>query len=223
MRANGLCFVALSIVMLPGFKSSSLAQESTVREPAPAQWVPFVAQIVEESRTDYGRLTVTGAYVRNRDGSSFRRITAHFTGSLPLVGVTDQGILYLRPQHVTYHIDFQRKSVTRQIDDVAKHPELGPDPMTRDEFDKQHTIDDFLGKQVISGVECEGYRIHHSRKKKKNDPEAWFAPSLNFLVIKSQRRTSEGFDVVGLIDDLQPGKEPDPAFFRLPEGFKLVK
>jgi hypothetical protein len=212
--------ITLLVLLLAGGSGVSLGQESVPREPAPTQWVPFVAEKVEESRTDYGRLTVAGAYVRNKDGSEYRRRTAHSTGPLPLVGATDEGILYVRPQNVTYEIDFRRKIVIRH---VAKHPDLGPEPITRDEFDKQRVTDDFLGKQVISGVECEGYRIHHGGKKKKNDPEAWFAPSLSFLVVKSQRRTSEGFDVVASIDNLEPGKEPDPAFFRLSEGFKLVK
>jgi hypothetical protein len=81
----------------------------------------------------------------------------------------------------------------------------------------------FIGTQIVSGVECIGHKIADPRHKGKYRAEEWYAPSLNFLGVRYRGPLPNGGEVTTLFKDLEPGKEPDPSFSRLPEGFKRVK
>ena len=196
------------------------------RPPAPAQWVPFVAQATAEQLVpgpgSTYKIRSAGIYARNSTGSTYRRVVASDHSPLPLIGATNVAYLFDRPSHFTYIIDFTRRSVTREIVDASKNTEYGPTPLLRTAFDQHHAADVFLGVHVISGVECEGYRILNPRKKGKYLGEAWYAPSLNFLIVKSEGQAPDGGQVTKLLDDIHPSEEPDPKYFRLPEGFKIV-
>jgi len=72
-------------------------------------------------------------------------------------------------------------------------------------------------------VECEGYAIDDSRHKGEYVSEAWYAPSLNYLVIEGKSRLQDGREVTTRVEEIQAGKEPNPKYFRLPERFKMIK
>jgi len=95
--------------------------------------------------------------------------------------------------------------------------------LSRADFERLHASDLYLGNQTVSGVECEGFKIADPRRKGKYRGESWFAPSLNFLLIRATTRLADGGEGTTLVKDLEPGKEPDPSLFRLPEDFKLEK
>jgi hypothetical protein len=120
-----------------------------------------------------------------------------------------------------YLLDFTRKTAREQ--DVPDTAQFGVDPMSPENFRKQHADDKVLGKATISGVECEGYGIHDPRHKGKYLSEVWYAPSLNYLVMKARARPTADQGQVSFVSDLQAGEEPDPSYFRLPAGFKVVR
>jgi hypothetical protein len=140
---------------------------------------------------------------------------------LPLLGAVEVAILHDRPNHTSYIIDFAKKTIQRRMDPTG-NPDFAAEPTSRAGFEKEHAADLHLGKQVLSGVECEGYKIADPRHKGKYNGEAWYAPSLNFLTIRYFGRLAEGGKISFLVKDLEVGKEPDPSFFHLPEGFKQV-
>jgi hypothetical protein len=142
--------------------------------------------------------------------------------ALPLAGALDTAFLHDRPRHIGYVIDFMNKTI-RQESDPPGNPDFAVEPILRADFDTRHAADLSLGKQMVSGVECEGYKLADPRHKGKYRGEAWFAPSVDFLMVRYSARLPDGGTTTTLVKDLEPGKEPDPSLFRLPEGFKLVK
>jgi hypothetical protein len=167
---------------------------------------------------------VSGVYVRDSRGSWFRRGTVSSKrAGLPVVGLTDTAFLYDRINRKLYLLDFTSKTIRVQNVGASGQPEFGDQPMSPQAFEQYHSQDKFLGKQMISGVECEGYAIHDSRYKGKYVREVWCAPSLNYLVIESKSRFQGAQEVTTLVEELQAGKEPDPQYFRFPDGFKIAK
>jgi hypothetical protein len=138
-------------------------------------------------------------------------------GGLPISGYTDTAFLCDRVNHKAYFLDFTRKTI--KPTQVSGRDE----PLSPRNFELQRSPDKFLGKQVISGVECLGYAIRDSRHKGKYVSEVWYAPSLNYLVVESKSRNLVGQKVVTRVEEIQVGEEPDPQYFRLPEGFKMIK
>ena len=214
-----------------GTAYSAFAQQSApAQESAHQQWIPFVAKVVEQHQIQVGQREnvtvprIVGVYARNSLGLTYRLFSA--ASCLPLAASgADFATLYDPDKGVTYVIDFRHKTATRVALTVAGLWEVGPHPTSREVFEQKHTEDLPLGKQVISGVECEGYGIHDpkSKKKKKFTGEAWYAPALNFVAVKTEGRTPDGGTVSTVLEDVRVGEEPEPGLFRIPEGFKLVQ
>jgi hypothetical protein len=159
---------------------------------------------------------IAGIYVRDKEGSWYRRGTAR-SSRLPIIGATNTALLCDRVNHKAYLLDFARKTIKPlQVSD-------SDEPLSPRTFQFQRSLDKFLGKQIVSGVECEGYAIHDPRHKGKYLSEVWYAPSLNYLAIETKSRPQGDQRVTTRVEEIQVGKEPDPQYFRLPDGFKMTK
>jgi len=185
----------------------------------PAEWVPFVAKWVSttEYQAVWGTYTVvtSGVFVRDKHGSWLRRETVDSNRLLDS-DLPDTAWLCDRVHHEEYELDFRHKTFTPV--GVSERDR----PLSLRDFAFQHSLDKFLGEKVISGVECEGYAIHESRHKSKYVTEDWYAPSLNYLLVERKSHRETGQKVTTLVEDIQVS-EPDPRYFLLPQGFKLVK
>ena len=95
--------------------------------------------------------------------------------------------------------------------------------MSREDFNKLRRQDKFLGKKVVSGIECEGYKLHDPQREGKFLGEVWYAPALNFEPVKSEYSLPGGLKTSTVIEDIQVGKEPDPQLFRIPEDFQFLQ
>ncbi len=163
-------------------------------------------------------MQITGVYARNSHGSTYlRRTIKKNTGPLPVVGDTDIAVLLDRPNRLTYIIDFVQKTV-RKVPATGSNSEANPP--SREQFATTHAGEESLGKQVISGVECEGYRAPVP-KFKKHFSETWYAPSLNFIVVKMSGYNVQKDPVESVLENIQLGP-PDPNLFRPPQGFREV-
>jgi hypothetical protein len=214
------------LVVLLTCLGCGLAASSRAEEPTAAQWVPFVAKWVQKYELQALRgpytTVLSGVYVRDKEGSWFRRRTVK-SSRLPIIGYTDTAFLYDRANQKLYLLDFARKTIKPLQVNAKDQPESGGSPMSPQTFEQNRSQDKFLGKRIISGVECEGYAIHDPRRKGKYVSEVWFAPSLNYLAIETKRRVQGDQEVTARVEEIQIGKEPDPQYFRLPEGFKMIK
>lgn len=211
-------YATLVIICLGcGLRASSQPEEPTAKA-----WVPFVAKSVQtyeyEGLQRTGTVSTSGIYVRDKRGSWFRRVTTNSVhGDLHLLEQVDTATLCDRANHRAYFLDFTRKTIKPvQVGDRDQ-------PLSPRDFEFQHSLDKFLGRQIISGVECEGYAIHGSRHEGKYVTEAWYAPSLNYLIVESKSRNQAGQKVATRAEEIQVGKEPDPQYFSLPEGFKRIE
>ena len=119
-------------------------------------------------------------------------------------------------------IDYRLKNVRRTFLDLKGHPELAADPMTWKVFLKSHAQDRPLGRKTVSGIECVDYRIHDPETRLKMYwDEVCFAPSLNFLAIKSNHMSPSQRVVTVQLEKVQIG-EPDPDLFHIPRDFSTV-
>jgi hypothetical protein len=191
---------------------------------APPPWIPLSAKVTEHYLVDLypegtTKTDLTGYFLRDSHGRSYTRMRiTHTAIRVPLRGQTDFGILLDAPSHVIYYIDFVKKTFRKQELNTKVG---GGVPQSREEFDKSRAGEEFLGKQVISGIDCEGYRVPVPHFKKHFN-ETWYAPSLNFLVVKSTVYYSMKQQTETLLEDMQAGPEPEPGLFRLPSGFREV-
>ena len=207
----GITFVAIDVV-------TAVAQE------APHSWIPLSAKLTRRIWVDLpGEGTVTvgweGIYARDSQGRIFNRATLTHPGSpTPVRGSTDTGTIRDLPGHILYMVNYSlRRYYKRKMDPSLDKPE----PQTGDEFDKLHAGETYLGKQVISGVECEGYQVPVP-KYKKHFNETWYAPSLNFLVVRWTGYNPMKQKVETLLQNIQAGTEPDSTLFLVPSGFQEV-
>jgi len=202
--------------------ASGTAAFSQAEKSITAGWVPFVAKWVQtndiESMRGHYTATASGIFVRDKRGSWFRRLTTKSVrGDLPIINYTDAAFLCDRVNRRAYLLDFSSKTITpMQMNDRDQ-------PLSSQDFEFQHSLDKFLGKQIISGVECEGYAIHGSRHNGLYTTEEWYAPSLNYLVVESKVHVHGDQEVEARLEEIQAGKEPDPQYLRLPQGFKMIK
>ena len=186
------------------------------------KWVPFVARFTQQNRANAlggpYKAETSGIFLRDSNGSWYRRMTVSSKdGRLPVIGQTDSALLHDASQQRDYLLDFQRKTIK-----VLGPTTLGQNPASAEEFEKLRADDTFLGKETVSGVECVVYGIHDPRHKGKYGSQAWYAPTLNFLVIKARSRLNDQ-DVTSLVDNIQAGVEPDPKYFEFPADFKTIK
>jgi hypothetical protein len=96
--------------------ASGTAAFSQAEKSITAEWVPFVAKLVRTSETDVMArrytVSISGIYVRDKQGSWYRRSTAKVIhGDLPLVGALDTVYLYERAGDKLYLIDYTRKTI----------------------------------------------------------------------------------------------------------------
>jgi len=189
------------------------------QDPESPAWVPFVANQVEDDRGGLAekRVKIHGISARDKNGST---CTIWLSSDRATALVAN---IYDRPHHVTYVVDFRKKMIMRQ--DEGLTDKLVPDdkPMTREDFNKRHSQDKFLGKKVVSGVECEGYKLHDPQREGKFLGEVWYAPGLNFEPVRSEHSFPDGQKTSTVIQDIQVGKEPDPQLFSIPEDFQFLQ
>jgi hypothetical protein len=195
-------------------------------EPKAAEWVPFVAKSVQKTEIEevggpYA-VTASGVFLRDKHGSWYRRTTVA-SSRLPIRGATDTAFLFDRVNHKYYLLDFTRKAIKGLQVSGSEQVWFRLSPISPQEFGQDRSKDKFLGKKISSGVECEGFAIHDPRHKGKYLAEVWYAPSLNYLAVEARSRAPSGHEVTTQVEEIQVGKEPDPQYFRLPDGFKIMK
>lgn len=139
------------------------------------------------------------------------------------MGGKDSGLLYDRPNHTMYSIDFTRGTVQKQVVDASVLPDFAAAPMSRKVFEALHSEDRYLGKKRLGSLECEGYALRDERRRNKYVAEMWYAPSLAFLAVAAKSHFKGDQDVTTLLEDIQPGKDPDPRFFTVPVDLKAIK
>jgi hypothetical protein len=215
-----------SLVIIAIWTFSVLRYSSILAQNSSTYWTPFDCTLIQDQYIDAPggpyRIKVEGVYARNSQGMSYNRRTASTRSPLPLVGTLDMAFFHDRPNHITYVIDFANRTIKQQSD-PSGNPDFALEPPSRAVFDARHAGDLSLGKQILSGVECEGYKLADPHHNGKYNGEEWFAPSLNFLAVRYEGRPIDGRQISFVIKDLESGREPDPRFFVLPAGFKRVK
>ena len=218
MKHKGLTVLTGSCLLLL-FPVGFFGQE------VPSSWIPFTASVAEQSILDFPatghrKIERTGFYARDGHGNSYQEFEwVRTSTSPPVSGPTVDVTLHDRPNQILYLIDPARKSVRKTRPDAG---DLTIKPPTREEFDQAHKGEKFVGKKVISGIECEGFQTP-ARFSRKYINETWYTPSLNFTVIKATVYVSQYQRSEVLFKDIRIGTEPDPNLFRLPEGFKEVQ
>jgi hypothetical protein len=147
-----------------------------------------------------------GVFMRNVDGSIYSR-------NQPVFGLPPGAQFPARMQDartgIVYVINYAQKTAVPMTElghpsplRIPIKPPVSPDAVP-------------LGKKVIAGVQCVGYRLQTSSPGDLQ--EIWLAPSLNYLavagriVIASQKEEHD-FEMVSI----EPGKQPDPRYFQLP-------
>ncbi|MBZ5564656.1 MAG: hypothetical protein LAP13_19830 [Acidobacteriia bacterium] len=226
IRARDACsraaLTTISIILILGLATRSWGQQASK-----SKWVPFVAKFVVTNTIELphmgnDKIHMSGPFVRDGLGSSYRRQTVNrYDSRLPVQGQVDIGFLYDRPHRKMYILDFARKTVKEE--DPPDTPLFAVDPISPEEFEKLHAGDKFLGTMTISGVECDGYAVHSPRQKGKYSSEVWYAPSLNYLAVKTRTRPSPEQEQVTVVEDIHAGEEPDRSYFRIPAGLNNVK
>lgn len=221
--------VALLVLGVAGTCACAALVRAQQFEVPPAQWTPLVARFVERDQTwtEHGlpeTLEFSGSYLRDRCGSWYGRMqVASHLNLLGIVGGTDSALLYDRPNHTMYSIDFTRGTVQKHVVDASVLPDFATAPMARKVFEGFHSGDKYLGKKRLGSLECEGYALRDERRRNKYVAEMWYAPSLAFLAVAAKTHFKGDQDVTTLLEDIQPGKDPDPQFFTVPVDLKAVK
>jgi hypothetical protein len=192
---------------------------------APSSWIPFTANVADQSTVDdrtlgHVEFERVGFYARDGRGNSYQKYRYVRTPrGLPVRGASNDVVLHDRTNHIAYSVDPVRRSFRKEGPDPS---DLRAMPLTRGEFDQARKGEKFIGKKVISGLECEGFQTP-TRFSKKYVNETWYAPSLNFMVIKATVYVNRLNRFEVLFKDFKIGTEPDPSLFRLPEGLKEVQ
>lgn len=194
--------------------------------PPPSQWVPVTARVVEWEGVegDLGALSavqIDGVYARDRSGMTYSRL-GDSSSKHATLGVPDIANLIDRVHGDQWKIYYFEKVALRSSLDVEEHPDLAEQPMSREVFERTHAHDRRLGRKVISRIECEGYRLRNSGSQEKYNDEMWYAPGLNYLVVKSLTFGATRKVTTVTLVDIQSGKDPDPKLFQIPAGFKVL-
>jgi hypothetical protein len=186
-------------------------------------WVPVVAKKAQRFyKLSSGGTTLLseelGIFLRNSDGSTYTR-------AIPVGGTATtwnaEATLEDARDGKTYAIDYQHRRAT-----VIQRPEPGTvlplNPPTGEDY-QARSPDLSLGSKIIGGVECVGWKVVE-RGPHNPGGEIWVAPSLSYLIVES-KIVDKGHDafIDMVLEDIHGGKEPDPQFFHIPEGFKVVE
>jgi len=181
-------------------------------------WIPLVAKrtakVYQESVGKKILISeTTGNYLRNRAGSVYQR-------DLPVLGERRDSIAHVQdlPAREVYEVNYESKTATV----IGELGSLRPlQPPTADEFRQQLRSAQSLGTKVISGVECEGYKIAPSETG-RTEGEMWVAPSLNFLPVQHRIIDhANGAEILIVLEEIHAGVDPDPGLFSVPEGFTV--
>jgi hypothetical protein len=222
MRAKLLALLALIVIVVGvGVSRWTVSRQRDIVLAQSSQtgpWIPLVAKRTARVYQDSANGMIltsesTGNYFRDRAGSVYQR---------------DLSVLGARPDSIAHFEDLQEGKVY-EINYPSKTAtvigELGMmrprQPLTADEFREQFASAQWIGKKVISGVECEGYRILPGAGG-STQGEMWVAPSLNFLPVQHKIIDREHHaEIVLVLDEIHAGVDPDPGFLKVPEGFAV--
>jgi hypothetical protein len=212
MRVQGL-----KIVLLAGILSGALCALETAADEG--EVVPVVSIITRKvyRLSPHGsnvESTRVGIYLRRSDGSAFER-TIPQSGAPP--EGNDEAWLWLAREAKLYRLDYQARRAVRMPmpADPLRFPYSAP------ALPGSGSADERIGRKVVAGLDCEGYR----RPPEGNTREAlyWLAPALNSLPLLSRSPGGEGRERVVRLEDVEVGREPDASFFELPEGFEVIE
>lgn len=192
----------------------------------PAEWVPFVATMFQETIPNTpgllgDKLVMAGRFLRNEQGSTYQRLRLASKTRFPVL-TPDIGTVFDRPTNLTYIIDYSKRTVEvrHKTNDAESFGTKAP--ITREEFRAFHSSDQFLGEHSIEGFQCEGYKIRNAKRKNQFDAEVWYAPALNFLALRAQYRLSNGGQVNVYVGEIQIGRRVGPEYFQIPDNFRIV-
>jgi hypothetical protein len=227
LGANFLC--ARTDLVRAQHPQERSAQEHKPQESSANEWTPLVARFVERDQTwtklgSPETLEFSGIYLRDRYGSWYRRMTlASKLNLLRIVGGTDSALLYDRPNHTMYTLDFTRGTLHKQVVEVNALPDFAATPMSREVFEASHSQDKFLGRKRLAELDCEGYALRDERRRDKYVAEMWYAPSLAFLPVAAKSHFKGNQDISTMLENIEPGKDPDPLYFTLPVNLKVLQ
>lgn len=190
---------------------------------ASGPWAPFVAQRVSKVYrvTASGKVLVSERnqlWLRNSQGSLYQRNLLIKAPGLSDESASTTAKLFDNTTGITYRIIYPTKSVLIMTN---REPVM---PTTSVSFHKQFSKDRFIGRKIIDGIECEGWRLTYGiTEAHPTGGDAgveWVAPSLNFIPLVSVI-IDNGYESVRRITKIQPGTEPASHFFKLPAGFSI--
>lgn len=205
-----------------------LALHELIGQEAPRTWVPFTATMqMDNDLKDVhigpatGRETLKiGKYARDGHGNTYQeQKSVNYNTRLREIGPPNKVVIHDRKNQVIYYI-YPSKGTFRK--ERPKSGDLGTTPPTRDDFNRAHRDQVYVGKRKISGIDCEGFRTP-APFSPRNFNETWYAPSLNFMPIKASVYVDEHQRSETTLRNIKVGAEPDENLFRLPEGFREVK
>ena len=159
----------------------------------------------------------TGVYARNESGAYYVEWFHSAKGRrLPDVAyLTDLSV------HAVWEINYKLKNFHRIALELADYPDLSAGPMTWQAFLISHGKDLSLGRKRLSGMDCVAYRIRSDTAQKIFWKEFWYAPALNFVLVRQQYLSPGGELTIRVMKDIRIG-QPDPNLFHIPEGFSVV-
>jgi len=222
MRAKLLALLVLTVIVVgvgisrwtvSRRRDFVLAQSNQI-----GTWVPLVA--MQTARVYQGSANgkiltseTTGNYFRNRAGSVYQR-------DLSVLGARTDSIAHLEdlPEGKAYEINYQSKTATVIGELGIARPRQPP---TADEFRQLFPSAQWIGKKVLSGVECDGYRIPPGEGG-STEGEMWVAPALNFLAVQHKIIDREhNAEILLVLEEIHAGVDPDPGSLKVPEGFAV--
>ena len=133
-----LFYATLAVVCL-GCDTPAFSQ---AEKPFTAEWVPFVAKLVQKTEIEGigGPYTVaaSGVFLRDKHGSWYRRTTLA-SSRLPITGATDTAFLFDRVNLKYYLLDFTRKTSKALQVSASAQPWFGISPMSSQAFEQDHS------------------------------------------------------------------------------------
>lgn len=218
--------MATLLALVFGAAWGAFALEGGKETAPPSHWVPVTARIVEWAGIethfgDFSAVQISGVYARDRSGTTYSRL-GDSSSKYANLGMPDMANLIDRVHRAQWKIYYFEKVALHLSLDVEEHPDYSEQPMTREIFERTHAEDRRLGRKLISGIKCEGYRVRDPESKGKYRDEMWYAPDLNFLMVKSSSFPASGQVITVTLVDIQSGKDPDPNLFQIPAGFKVL-
>jgi hypothetical protein len=207
----GCCLVFLAFVL----PSISLA--------AAGHWVPFVAQRISKvyEVTPNGKVLIaetSQVWLRDSKGSLYQRNTPVFGRGPGMESAT--ATLFDGTTGTTYMINYPGKMVRTM---KTGHPAEPPTPASFHAYMPQNR---FIGRRIIDGIECEGWRTKWADSAAHpgggNAGETWVAPSLDFVPLESVMNDN-GMEIDVRVTSIQTGTEPDASLMQIPAGFSVFK